>query len=169
MIIKNSTPADTDEIFELYRMATDYQKIKFPDNLWPAFDRKLIQTEISENRQWKIVINDKIACIWAITFSDPQIWEERNIDPAIYIHRIATNPDFRGQKFVLKIVNWARNYARSINKQFIRMDTCGNNTQLINYYSNCGFDCLGMQKLKNADQLPCHYHNADVCFFEIKL
>jgi len=168
MIIQNSTIEDINEIFELYRIATEYQKIKFPNNQWPQFDSELIQTEILENRQWKIVINNRIACIWAITFSDPQIWEDRNVDPSIYIHRIATNPEFRGQNFVSEIVSWARDYALSINKQYIRMDTCGNNRKLINHYCSCGFDFLGMKKLKNTEGLPSHYVNADVCFFEIK-
>ena len=168
MIIQNSTLEDIDEIFELYRIATAYQKIKFPDNQWPKFDGNLIQTEVIENRQWKIVIKNKIACIWAITFSDPQIWEDRNIDPSIYIHRIATNPNFRGQNFVSEIVNWARDYALLKNKQYIRMDTCGNNRKLIAHYVSSGFNFLGMNTLKNTDKLPSHYLNAEVCFFEIK-
>lgn len=67
---------DIDEIFRLYKIATDFQKTKFSVS-WPEFERKLIETEINENRQWKIVANDKIICVWATTFNDPQIWEER--------------------------------------------------------------------------------------------
>ncbi|MFZ3052221.1 MAG: GNAT family N-acetyltransferase [Sulfuricurvum sp.] len=56
--------------------------------------------------------DDQIACIWATTFSDLQIWGKRDLDPALYIHRIATNPDFRGNKFVAQIVACAEQYAR---------------------------------------------------------
>ncbi|CAM4376081.1 hypothetical protein ZONE111904_17310 [Zobellia nedashkovskayae] len=49
------------------------------------------------------------------------------------------------------------------------MDTCGKNDKLINHYKSCGFDFLGMKKLNNTSDLPSHYHNADVCFFEINL
>lgn len=169
MNITNSTKADIPEIFRLYTLATDFQRIKFPGNLWPEFDQKLITTEVAENRQFKLLIEDKIACIWAITFSDPQIWEGSENDAAIYIHRIATNPDFRGNNFVQAIVDWSKEYAIKQKKQFIRMDTCGNNERLINHYKNCGFDFLGMKKLKDTSELPSHYHKADVCFFEIAL
>lgn len=169
MIIQNSETTDIEAIFNLYRIATDYQRIKFPGNLWPTFERQMVETEIAEQRQWKMVIAGEIACIWAITFEDPQIWEARNIDPAIYIHRIATNPRFRGQNFVQEIVKWAKNYALSLDKQFIRMDTCGHNTRLIAHYQHCGFQFLGMNKLANTDELPAHYHEADVCLFEIAL
>ena len=169
MTIVNSTKQDIPEIFRLYKLATDFQKIKFPGNLWPQFDSKLIDTEVAENRQFKLLIKGQIACVWAISFSDPQIWEDSDNDSAIYIHRIATNPEFRGQNFVKIIVDWAKNFAKSHNNNFIRMDTCGNNVRLINHYIACGFEFLGLKRPNNTSELPSHYDNAEVCFFEIKL
>ncbi len=166
--IQNSNNNDTDEIFRLYKIATDFQKTRFTSH-WPEFDRQLIETEILENRQWKIVADGKIACVWATTFDDPQIWEERNEDPAVYIHRIATNPNFRGQNLVSKIVEWAKTYTSENQKQFVRMDTVGDNSGLINYYTKCGFEFLGLLKLKNTEGLPAHYENATVSLFEIDL
>lgn len=168
MTIQNSTIDDIDEIFRLYKIATDFQKTKFNSH-WPEFERGLIETEISENRQWKIVINNRIACVWAITYSDSQIWEERNNDFSIYIHRIATNPDFRGQNFVVKIAKWAKKFAHENHKKFVRMDTVGDNTALINHYTKCGFEFLGLQKLTNTDGLPAHYTNATVSLFQITI
>ena len=86
MTIQNSTITDIDEIFSLYTIATDFQKSKFSVH-WPEFKRDLIETEIRENRQWKMIIDGRIACIWTTTFSDPQIWGERDRDPALYIHQ----------------------------------------------------------------------------------
>ena len=166
MTIKNSVIEDLSEIFRLYESARDFQKIKSAV-LWPQFDKKLIETEIAENRQWKILIDNQIACVWATTFSDPEIWEERNVDPSIYIHRIATNPIFRGQNLVGTIVEWAKKYAGENEKRFIRMDTVGENKGLINYYQKCGFDYLGLLKLKNTANLPIHYHDATVCLFQM--
>jgi ribosomal protein S18 acetylase RimI-like enzyme len=168
MIIENSNHQDIEEIFRLYCLATDLQRTK-NIVLWPEFEKNLIETEIDEKRQWKIVINNKIACIWAVAFSDPQIWGEKNADPAIYIHRIAANPEFRGQNLVAEIVDWAKKYAEKNHKRFIRMDTVGENTPLINYYKKCGFDFLGLTKLGNTDELPGHYHNAEVSLFEINI
>lgn len=169
MTITNSTLDDIPEIFRLYKLATDFQKIKFPGNQWPEFDQEFIAAEVRENRQFKLVMENKIACVWAITYSDAQIWEERDNDVSIYIHRIATNPEFRGNNFVRTIVDWAKAFALKQHKQFIRMDTCGNNESLINHYKSCGFNYLGIKKLKNTSGLPSHYHDADVCFFEIEL
>lgn len=166
--IQNSNSSDIDEIFRLYKIATDFQKTRFTVH-WPVFDRTLIETEIAENRQWKIVADGKIACIWATTFNDPQIWEQRNEDPAVYIHRIATNPDFRGQNLVGQIVEWVKIYAGEHQKKYIRMDTVGDNPGLIDYYTKCGFDFLGLLKLKNTAGLPAHYDNATVSLFQMTL
>ncbi|NIF06500.1 GNAT family N-acetyltransferase [Chryseobacterium sp. Tr-659] len=168
MTIQNSTHHDIDEIFRLYKIATDLQKTKFPVH-WPEFERSLIETEIKENRQWKLIIDNKIACIWATTFSDVQIWEERNIDPSLYIHRIAANPDFRGQHLVKQIVEWAMVFAKENNKRFIRMDTVGDNPGLIEYYIQCGFDFLGLSTLKHTKGLPAHYDNATVSLFQMEI
>ncbi len=168
MEVKNSIINDIDAIFKLYDLATEFQKLKFT-NHWPVFSRNLIETEILENRQWKLIIDGKIACVWATTFDDELIWQEKNSDSSVYIHRIATNPDFRGKNLVQTIINYVKQFAIANNKNFIRMDTVGENQLLINHYVKCGFNFLGLSELPKTDGLPKHYENATVSLFEIKL
>ena len=56
MVITHSKLEDIPEIFRLYKLATDFQNLKFPENQWPEFDQKLIKTEVLENRQFKLII-----------------------------------------------------------------------------------------------------------------
>jgi ribosomal protein S18 acetylase RimI-like enzyme len=168
MKILNSKIEDINEIFELYKIATDFQKTKSVVP-WPNFDLELIEKEINENRQWKIVIDNEIACVWAITESEIQIWQEKNEEPAIYIHRISTNPNFRGRNLVSEIAKWSKNYAIQKDKKFVRMDTVGENVGLINYYKKCGFDFLGLSILKETSELPAHYNNATVSLFQMSV
>lgn len=160
MTIKNSSHKDITEIFRLYEFGRNVQKTKGVV-LWPEFDKSQIETEILERCQWKIQIANQVACVWATTF-DPQIWEDRNIDPSVYIHRIATNSIFKGQNLVGEIVKWAKTYASENGKKYIRMDTVGENRGLIDYYQKWGFEFLGLFKLKNTGYLPAHYHHAPV-------
>lgn len=169
MKIENVRLEEIDEIFRLYAVASAYQKSKKTVVVWPEFDRGMVTNEIIENRQFKLLIDDRFACVWAITFSDAQIWEKRNEDLAIYIHRIATNPDFRGHDFVGAIVSWAKDFAKSHGKQYIRLDTIGDNTRLIDHYCKCGFNFLGMFELANVDELPPHYKEGPAGLFEIDL
>jgi len=51
----------------------------------------------------------------------------------------------------------------------LSMDTVGENTGLINYYTKCGFEFLGLLKLQNTEGLPAHYNNATVSLFQIEV
>lgn len=167
-IILNSHPGDIDTIFSLYDDAVAYQKTKFNKH-WLPFDRKMVEKEIDESRQWKIMEGDDVACIFAIAYDDPFIWGEKNADPAIYIHRIVTNPLFKGRNYVKKIIEWSKEHARENEKKFIRMDTWGDNEELISYYKNCGFDFLGSVTPSTTENLPKHYSAIYLGLFEIKL
>ena len=94
---------------------------------------------------------------------------ERNKERALYIHRIAVNPNFRGNNYVDTIVAWSKEFAIEKGIQFIRLDTLGENTKLIEHYKNAGFNFLGLFNLKNTSNLPDHYKQAPVCLFEIDL
>jgi ribosomal protein S18 acetylase RimI-like enzyme len=169
MEIRNCIISDADKILELYDAAMQLQTER-KMVVWPKFEKSFIEKEINEGRQWKLLMNDEIACNWAITFEDKEIWEQRDNNNSIYIHRIATNPRFRGNRFVNSIVAWAKDYALSKERQYVRLDTLGNNTRLIEHYKSAGFNFLGMYKLTNTQNLPVHYQNEpNCCLFEINL
>ena len=122
MTIINCTLADLDLIFEFYDDAIAYQKRVFGKH-WLGFEREKIATEIDEQRQWKIMVDEQVACIFVVTFRDPLIWQERDNDQSLYLHRIVTHSRFRGQGLVKDIMAWARRYGPAIGKKFIRLDT----------------------------------------------
>jgi RimJ/RimL family protein N-acetyltransferase len=167
MTIKPSTLEDFDTIFEFYDRAMAFQKTKF-DKQWQGFEPTLIQKEIAEGRQWKIIIDDEIACVFAITFEDEAIWKEKNSDKSIYFHRIVSHEKYKGQHLVKDIANWGKIYAAKNNIDYLRMDTWGDNEKLIAYYQKCGFDFLGIIT-PDYKGLPKHYEGITLSLFEIKL
>ncbi|NLR61784.1 GNAT family N-acetyltransferase [Chitinophaga polysaccharea] len=168
MKITNSTPEDISLIFSLYDAGTLLQK-KVAQKQWLGFEPSLIEKEINEKRLWKIVEADQLVCVFSIAFNDPAIWKEKDSDPAIYIHRIATHPDYHGNGYVKHIVAWCREYAIQHQKQFIRMDTGSGNDKLNNYYVSCGFNYLGVIATDDSPELPAHYKNGTSSLFEIQL
>lgn len=166
MEIVNATSEDFEKIFDLYDKAIEFQKTVF-DKHWLGFDTPLVNREIAENRLWKIVEDGRIACIFSVAYTDPMIWGEKSKDPAIYIHRIVTNPDFRGRGYARIITEWARTHAAENGLRFIRMDTWGDNQTLIDYYQTCGFSFLGLTTPEISDDLPKHYHGISLSLFEI--
>lgn len=167
-MIEEAIFEDIEEVFRLYDFATHYQKTK-TDKTWNGFERELIETEIFENRLWKIIEGDQIACVFSIAFSDELIWGEKDKDPSIYLHRIATNPVFRGRGYVKMIIQWAERYALANDIKYIRLDTFGDNHALIDYYVSCGFKFLGLTSPKNTIELPKHYEGISLSLFEIEV
>ncbi len=168
MTIKNSTPKDIDLIFALYDAAVAYQKTKFNKH-WQPFDRDMVTAEIAEGRQWKIVEDGQVACVFAVAYNDPFIWGEKDREPSIYLHRIVTHPDFKGRNYVQEIIKWAHQHGKETGKQYIRLDTWGDNEELIAYYQQCGFRFLGVITPTQTDQLPKHYSAISLSLFEIKI
>lgn len=156
MQISNSNINDIDLIFHLFNEAIAYQK-RNGYQLWPVFERALIETEIKEKRHWKITENEKVACVFSVMYNDPVIWGEMDKDPSVYLHRIATHPEFKGKGIVKVIKDWAMVHAKENNKKYLRMDTWGNNETIRSYYIKCGFIYIGQQQLTKTEGLPEHY------------
>lgn len=163
--IINSSINDLKIIFQLFDSAIQYQKEKGYE-LWPQFSRQLIETEINEDRHWKIIDDNKIVCIFSVQYNDSVIWGEKDNDDAVYLHRITIAPSFKGKEMMRVIKSWAEHHAKEKNKKFLRMDTWGNNENLRNYYIKCCFNYIGQQYLKAVDGLPEHYGGSVLSLFE---
>jgi hypothetical protein len=169
MEIKNCLLRDANEILSLYEAARNLQTQR-KMVVWPSFEKSFIENEIQEKRQWKIIIGNTIVCNWAVTFEDREIWGQKDKNDAIYIHRICNNPTFSGNRYIDTIVAWSGKYATQTGRQFVRLDTLGNNTKLIEHYTSAGFEFLGMFKLTDTANLPNHYQiEPNCCLFEIDL
>ncbi len=168
MKILNSTIEDMPAIFKLYDAAIAYQQTKFHKH-WQGFDVLLIEKEIEEHRQYKMIDDGIIVCIFAVAFNDALIWGNRDKDPSIYIHRIVTNPLYRGRGYVKNIIEWAVKFGSNSGKKFVRMDTWGDNEKLIKYYTSCGFNFLGLSHTIADDALPKHYQGIQLSLFQIAI
>lgn len=163
----NSQISDIETIFQFYDMAIAHQKKVFNKH-WQGFSRSLVETEIAENRQYKILVKGEVACIFAVTFEDKLIWGDQDVD-SIYIHRIVTHSGFRGYSFVKEIIKWAKAFAPLNGIKYIRMDTWADNEKLLAYYTGCGFDYVGVVTMQETEGLPKHYEGISLSLFEIKV
>ncbi len=162
----NSTSADISAIFNLYDAAVAHQKAVSKMH-WLPFDEQMVLQEIAEGRQWKIMVDGQIACIFVITYTDADIWGERDKEPSIYFHRIVTDPAFRGRKFVQEIVKWGRVLGKSEGKKYLRLDTWSDNLKLKEVYEAAGFTFLGIGPPANPAGLPKHYSTITLGYFEM--
>jgi ribosomal protein S18 acetylase RimI-like enzyme/plasmid maintenance system antidote protein VapI len=167
MIITPSTNEDIPAIRDLFGAAIEYQKQKFGKH-WEGFNEEQVAGEIDKNLHWKITEGEQIAAFFSVAFTDALVWDERDADPAIYLHRIVTNPAFHGRAYVRHITAWAMDYGRAAGKRFVRLDTNRENTRLNVYYQQCGYRFSGFKKFDDVNNplIPKHYFGPGLSLYE---
>jgi ribosomal protein S18 acetylase RimI-like enzyme len=170
MTITPSKIGDLADIEILYNLAIEYQRSRGA-NPWQGMNKPLIEKEIAEQLHWKINEKGAIACFFSVAFTDRLVWDDRDSEPSIYLHRIVTNPLFRGNGYVRHIVAWAEGYGRSMGKDYIRLDTGRDNRRLNAYYRECGFEYCGVKQFDDdsGPAVPGHYLGSGLSLFERKI
>jgi GNAT superfamily N-acetyltransferase len=167
MTITHTTVEDLDTLEALFKLAIQYQQSQ-SGHSWRGMNRPLIEKEIREQLHWKIIEEGRIACFFSIAFSDRLVWDERDADPSIYLHRIVTNPVFRGRGYVKHIVAWAEAFGRAASKRWVRLDTGRDNEKLNAYYQQCGFVFCGIKQFDDDSDpsVPRHYLGSGLSLYE---
>lgn len=166
--IFNTTRDDLDIILWIFQQAIDLQG-KSGYKVWEGIDKITLLKDIDNGHQYKIVKDSKVLCIFSVQYKDPFIWRERDQDDAIYLHRVVVNPDYKGQKQFLKVLNWAKEVAEERNLRFVRMDTWADNEKIIEYYKSFGFEFFENYTTADTPELPVHNRNLNVALLEIDL
>jgi GNAT superfamily N-acetyltransferase len=166
MKIYRSRFSDENRFRDFWNAALSFQKSRqLP--LWPPWLEQKIKDEIQSGLHFSVFMPDGLLSgYFSLALSDELIWGERERGDAIYIHRMCVNPDRRGNHLAKSVLSWAYGYATSARRKFIRMDTWGDNPQLLKYYIACGFRHIANRQLGSVPGLPPHYNNINLALFE---
>ncbi|MEO6190835.1 MAG: hypothetical protein ABIO44_11220 [Saprospiraceae bacterium] len=167
MIFEYCCEDDIEQIIKLYTVAIEFQK-NISNQNWLDFDRSNIMVEIGNQLIWKIVRDNKIVGLFNILLNDEVIWGEKENNLSIYLHRIVAERSLP-LKLMPLIISWAREYAQSIGRNFIRMDTWSDNPKLIEYYMNLGFKNLGSFQAANPNCVPANYSSISLALLELQI
>jgi ribosomal protein S18 acetylase RimI-like enzyme len=102
-------------------------------------------------------------------YSDKLYWREREKGNAVYLHRIVVNPDFKGQKLFGELLDWAIRHAQEKKFRILRMDTWGDNPNLISYYKSFGFRFIENYTTPNIPELPIPHRNLYLALLELDI
>ena len=165
MNIRPVESKDLSFIYHLFDCAIVYQKRNgYP--VWPDYDKEVLIQDISDGRMHKIIIDEQIANIFSICYSDPIVWRERNKDKAVYLHRIVTNPEFKGIRLMNAVMSWTIKHARTNDIPLIRLDTWAQNDTLVDYYKEFGFTIVEYFTTPNTKDLPIQQRGNNVVLME---
>ena len=171
MIITNTAIDDLDILEALFDEAIAYQRSRFAGHVWQGMNRPLITSEIETQLHWKIVDEGQIACFFSMLYTDPLVWDHRDAEPSLYLHRIVTNPAFRGRGYVKEIIAWANEFGRAAGKKYLRLDTGRDNRRLNDYYQECGFVFCGIKRFDDDGDpaVPRHYLGTGLSLYEKRI
>ncbi len=110
--------------------------------------------------------DNQISCIFSICYSDKIIWGKKDDNQALYLHRIVTNPAFKGNELFGEVLCWAKMHAVEKGLDFIRMDTWANNPGIIEYYKQFGFNIVGRFTTPHSDEPPIQQRGNDIVLLE---
>ena len=166
--IVNTQQEDLPFIYWLFDEAIAYQKRNnYP--VWPDYDKEVLAKDIAEQRQFKVLIGDKIGGIFSVCYTDELVWRERENGQAIYLHRIVVNPKMKGQKLFGKVLDWAKHHALEKNRRLIRMDTWADNPTIIAYYQRFGFKIVDYYTTPDSEELPIQQRGNRIVLLEYLL
>lgn len=166
--IENATSGDLEDIYILFEDVIRRQEQKgLP--AWKSFDKNVLAADVEDKNHYKIVIGQTIAIVFSVRYSDPVIWRQKETGDAIYLHRIVSNPRFKGQQLFSLVLQWTIEHAKQKGLRCIRMDTWANNDGLIDYYKKFGFDVVENFTTPDSPELPSHNRNLSLVLLEMEL
>jgi ribosomal protein S18 acetylase RimI-like enzyme len=166
MLISNTQPNDLPIIFHLFDQSIQYQE-KHGYPTWKNYDQNAIKKDIEVGNQYKIVLNNRIAIVFSVAYSDRIIWRAMDTGESVYLHRIVVNPEFKGQKLFGAIVDWAIQHIKEKGLKSIRMDTWAANANIIDYYKSFGFRVVENYTTPDTEELPVHNRKLALTLMEL--
>ena len=136
--------------------------------VWPIFSPDAVRLDIEEGRVFLFTDGIDYVATLTVTETDPLIWGETKA-PALYMHKLTSVRDRIGQGIGAIVLDWTKNYALAQHKQYLRLDTWGENMGLKAYYESQGFLHVGVKSFPLDSPLPDHYRGASMNLFEMRL
>lgn len=143
--------ANTNELSEIKKLTEACARAMINKGIYqwneqyPSLEK--LQEDIKNEELYVFEKDSKIIGIMVIT----EVMDEEYIpiewlsktNKNIYIHRLATHPDYWGQGYAQKLMDFAENFAENHHFESLRLDTFSQNKRNQNFYEARGYKRLG--------------------------
>ena len=157
MIIRKSSVSDINNLLEIFdeaRKTIATLGIDQWQNGYPSFD--VVREDISLSRSYAVEIDGCVCGTFVIMENEPtynEIFEGEWLgnEDYIAIHRVAISVKNRGSGISTAIINYASDYAKSLGRASLRIDTHSGNKVMRRMLEKNGFIHCGTIYLENGD------------------
>ncbi|PKD21553.1 GNAT family acetyltransferase [Salegentibacter salinarum] len=160
-MIRNASLEDLNKIKELTEAcaeALQEQNIFQWNENYPS--REKLKNDIQREDLFVYEDQDRIIAIMVLTSKMEAVYE--NIEwltetgNNLYVHRLATHPEFWGYGYARKMMDFAEELAKKSNFISIRLDTFSKNLRNQKFYENRGYRKLGDVYFPHKNEHPFH-------------
>ena len=157
MKIRKSSVSDINNLLEIFdeaRKTIATLGIDQWQNGYPSFD--VVREDISLSRSYAVEIDGNVCGTFVMMENEPtydKIFEGEWLgnEDYIAIHRVAISVKNRGSGISTAIINYASDYAKSLGRASLRIDTHSGNTVMRRMLEKNGFIHCGTIYLENGD------------------
>ena len=166
MKIKKSKSSNINIFYTLWQEAIAYHKQNnYP--VFPIFPKEQILLEIDKGLHYSVYDkSDELIGFFSLALEDFVIWEEQEQNDAIYIHRMCSKRKMKENNLSKMVLAWGYEYVLKNKRRYVRMDTWGDNKELIAHYISSGFKIKRYRQLGHIPELDSHYDNILLVMFE---
>ena len=121
---------------------------------------KKLQNDIEKEELYVLEEENMIIAIIVLTPNMDEVY--RNIDwlsktsNNLYVHRLATHPEFWGKGYARRMMDFAEEFAKNKNFTSIRLDTFSKNIRNQKFYEARGYTKLGDVYFPHKNEYPFH-------------
>lgn len=137
---------DAHQVLAIWLEVSDWLK-KIGQPLWDPKEFSLDET-VSLIRSREIcvgMVEDRVVSCMRVSETDAVFWPEANLEPALYLHKIAVSRSSKSQGLVGSMLEWVA--MQVTGQQYLRLD-CEPRHALLHLYHAAGFT--------NYDPAPVH-------------
>jgi len=125
---------------------------------YPSLEK--LQNDIEKQELYVFEKENRIIAIIVLTPNMDEVY--RNINwlsktgNNLYVHRLATHPEFWGKGYARKMMDFAEEFAKNKNFTSIRLDTFSKNIRNQKFYEARGYTKLGDVYFPHKNEHPFH-------------
>lgn len=110
------------------------------EKLWQADELSAdrINREVENGMFWLAKVEEEFVGCLRYQLQDKEFWDDVPHEDSAFIHRIAVRRKFASQGISQKLINWAKQKAKSDGKRYLRLDTLKRG-KLCRLYESLGF------------------------------
>jgi GNAT superfamily N-acetyltransferase len=135
---------DLDTVLKILVDAGIWLETRGITNRWAAstLSRTEFEKRIRQGEIYLATIDERPIGTITLQTSDMDYWGVNSTSDALYVHKLAVNRDYAGKKIGAKMLEWSGQLARSMSKEFLRLDCDAGDRKIRDYYEKLGFTYL---------------------------